>query len=188
MRRKVIAASLAACFAAVLCMGTWALFTAIGTATNVVTVGDVSIRLVEDFDELGAQGIVPGESIRKKVYVENDGSNPAWVRVRLDVAASSAGGEALETGPVGLRFSEQAGAGAWVDGGDGWLYLVQPLDGGMASPPLIDAVSLDGSAGKDYAGAKVTVSVRAQAVQSQNNDGSDGVLGALGWSDEEDWS
>ena len=26
------------------------------------------------------------------------------------------------------------------------------------------------------------------AVQSQNNDGSDGVLGALGWSDEEDWS
>ena len=30
--------------------------------------------------------------------------------------------------------------------------------------------------------------VRAQAVQSQNNDGSDGVLGALGWSDEEDWS
>ena len=87
MRRKVIAASLAACFAAVLCMGTWALFTATGTATNVVTVGDVSIRLVEDFDELGAQGIVPGESIRKKVYVENDGSNPAWVRVRLDVAA-----------------------------------------------------------------------------------------------------
>ena len=60
MRRKVIAASLAACFAAVLCMGTWALFTATGTATNVVTVGDVSIRLVEDFDELGAQGIVPG--------------------------------------------------------------------------------------------------------------------------------
>ena len=57
MRRKVIAASLAACFAAVLCMGTWALFTATGTATNVVTVGDVSIRLVEDFDELGAQGI-----------------------------------------------------------------------------------------------------------------------------------
>lgn len=53
MRRKVIAASLAACFAAVLCMGTWALFTATGTATNVVTVGDVSIRLVEDFDELG---------------------------------------------------------------------------------------------------------------------------------------
>ena len=46
MRRKVIAASLAACFAAVLSMGTWALFTATGTATNVVTVGDVSIRLV----------------------------------------------------------------------------------------------------------------------------------------------
>ena len=53
MRRKVIAASLAACFAAVLCMGTWALFTATGTATNVVTVGDVSIRLVWELEELG---------------------------------------------------------------------------------------------------------------------------------------
>ena len=46
MKRKIIVASLAACLVAVLGVGTWAYFTATATATNVVTVGDVSLSLI----------------------------------------------------------------------------------------------------------------------------------------------
>ena len=89
MKRKIIVASLAACLVAVLGVGTWAYFTATATATNVVTVGDVSIRLVDRVDEQAAHGMAPGQSVSKTVFVENDGSNPAWGRVRLDVDGRS---------------------------------------------------------------------------------------------------
>lgn len=183
MRRKIIAASLAACLVAVLGVGTWAYFTATATAKNVITVGDVSIRLVERFDEQAARGIVPGELVEKRVLVENDGSNPAWVRVRLDVAVRSADGEVLPTDPVALHWAGQPGAGAWTDGGDGWHYLSAPLPAGTLSSALIDAVSLDGTADNEYAGAVVTVTARAQAVQSAHNEGP--ALGAVGWPAEE---
>lgn len=183
VKRKVIAVGLGVCLAAMLSVGTWAYFTSEATATNVITVGDVSIRLVERFDEQAARHIVPGESVEKIVFVENDGSNPAWVRVRLGVEVRSAAGEALSADPVVMHFAGLAGANAWADGGDGWHYLSVPLPAGVSSAALIDAVSLDASAGNDYAGAVVTVTASAQAVQCVHN-GTD-AADAVGWPAEE---
>lgn len=176
MKRKIIVASLAACLVAVLGVGTWAYFTATATATNVVTVGDVSIRLVDRVDEQAAHGMAPGQSVSKTVFVENDGSNPAWVRVRLDVDVRSADGEALSADPVTLHA---AAPKAWVDGGDGWRYLSTALAAGASSVALVDAVSLDSAAGNEYAGAQITVTAYAQAVQSKNNGASYGDV--RGW-------
>lgn len=183
LKRKAFAVGLVACLAAVLGVGTWAYFTSEAKATNVITVGDVSIRLVERFDEQAARHVVPGESVNKTVFVENVGSNPAWVRVRLDVDVRSAAGAPLSADPVSLRFAGQAGASSWADGGDGWRYLSAPLQAGALSGALIDAVALDASAGNEYAGATVTVAASAQAVQSVHN-GSD-VANAVGWPAEE---
>lgn len=63
---------------------TLAYFTDDDEATNVFTVGNVSIDLIEDFDEETAE-LMPGKvnAVNKDVWVENDGSNSAWVRVKV---------------------------------------------------------------------------------------------------------
>ena len=69
--------------------GTLAYFTdTTDVATNVFTVGDVEIELIEEFDPNNAV-LMPGSkttnAINKDVWVENTGASDAWVRVKLYV-------------------------------------------------------------------------------------------------------
>lgn len=66
--------------------GTLAYFTDDDEATNTFTMGNVSIDLIEEFDEENAE-LMPGKinAVNKDVWVENDGSNDAWVRVKIYV-------------------------------------------------------------------------------------------------------
>lgn len=179
MRKRIIAASLALSAFAMLSLGTWAFFTTTDSATNVITVGDISIQVVETFDQEAANDIAPGESVTKEVAAENDGGNPAWVRIDLSIDAQSASGESLSTDPVILNFTSSDSSVTWEDGQDGWFYLSAPLESGDTSANIIDSVSLDSSAGNEYAGATINVEVALQAVQSTNNDTSG--ITATGW-------
>lgn len=64
--------------------GTLAYFIDDDEATNTFTVGNVSIELIEEFDEENAE-LMPGKvnAVNKDVWVENDGNNPAWVRLKV---------------------------------------------------------------------------------------------------------
>ena len=57
--------------------GTLAFLTDTETEVNEFTVGDVDIELKEEFEQ-GSQ-LIPGADITKRVWIENKGSNSAWV-------------------------------------------------------------------------------------------------------------
>lgn len=199
--RPLAALAVAACLLLAAGGTTLAYFTDSETAHNVVTSGGVDIGIVEktkvgddllDFPEEGVLGVMPGESVSKIVTVENTGSAPAWVRVKVDrsvlgedeaelplaaeVKVKGAGGsdEVAEVEVVSFEVED-----GWVDGGDGWWYWTSPVAPGGSTGVLFDAVSFAKLTPDAYQGCTASVDVSAQAVQSAHN--GETVLGAAGW-------
>lgn len=87
-KRKILLLASALCIVAILAVGsTLAYFTDTDKATNVFTVGNIDIELIEGFDEEGAKDIVPGLNVTKFVDVQNVGTNDAYVRVHVAIPA-----------------------------------------------------------------------------------------------------
>lgn len=104
--------------AAILVGGAFAFLTAQDSKTNVFTIGNISINLVENFDADGdgvtevydsntktpptRENIIPGVDIAKEPYVENTSNNPCRLYMTVQVpaiskaAASSTNDEAYE--------------------------------------------------------------------------------------------
>ncbi len=88
MKKRIIAAALAVCMMTTLAIGmTLAYFTDTKTADNVFTIGNVAIKLDETF--IQDSKLVPGSNkmnnIKKEVFVENTGSEAAYVRVHIAI-------------------------------------------------------------------------------------------------------
>ncbi|CAB1241187.1 conserved protein of unknown function [Ruminococcaceae bacterium BL-6] len=61
-------------------------------ATNTITVGDVKIELLEPGFPTGSPpSMEPGMKQAKDPYLENTGSNPAYVRLRVDIPTATIG-------------------------------------------------------------------------------------------------
>ena len=71
--------------------GTLAYFTAEDNATNVFTVGNVNIDLIEEYEQ--DSELAPGLKINKDVSVKNTGSKPAYVRVHMAFPADMDDGD-----------------------------------------------------------------------------------------------
>ena len=84
-KRKILMLAMSICMVAILAVGgTLAYFTDTDDATNTFTMGVVEIDLEENFDEENAD-LVPGLDITKQIWVENTGSNAAYVRVHIAI-------------------------------------------------------------------------------------------------------
>lgn len=184
MKKKIVVISLIVALVAVIAGGTAAYFTAEDTATNVVTAGNVGIKLHEqskaDDGTLApfkdAHGVMPGSAVSKIVTVENTGSGAAWIRVGVDKAIELAAGREgeVDLSLVSMDFNTQS----WTEH-DGYYYYNKALAAGETTDPLFTAVTFGGSMGNLYQGSVATVSVSAQAVQSVNNGQS--AVEAAGW-------
>lgn len=63
-------------------------------ATNTITVGDVKIELLEPgFPTGGPPSMEPGMTQAKDPYLKNTGTNPAYVRLRVDIPTATIGGQ-----------------------------------------------------------------------------------------------
>jgi len=83
MKKKILTLCLVVCLAATAIVGgTLAYFTDTDNETNVFTTGDVEIDLIETFDPDNAK-LMPGIDINKDVFVKNEGTETAYVRVHL---------------------------------------------------------------------------------------------------------
>lgn len=88
MKKKILALCLVVALAATAVIGgTLAYFTDTDTETNTFTVGDIKIDLKENFqqDSKLMPGKVDKNNVQKEVWVENTGSNPAymWIEVLI---------------------------------------------------------------------------------------------------------
>ena len=152
---------------------------------NVITTGDVDIALIEKaLNDKGeevpfenVEGVMPGQSVSKRVRVENTGSGDAWVRIYVKPGITLKDGTPGDPSVLSIDFD----TANWTQQGDYWYYnRVLEAEAGATTPNLFENVTF---AGEDmdniYQGSTVTVTVRAEAVQSANNTNS--ALTAGGW-------
>ena len=184
MKRKILLVSALVICMAVSITGTLAYYQAETQAHNVITTGNVDIRLQEWADEAKTEsfknldGIMPGTSVTKIAEVKNTGKSDAWVRVRINTTVtrkiSDNESVLLDSSGIGLNLNETS----WVKSGDSYYYQ-KILAPGETTEPLLRGVHFDQTMGNDYAGVQVDIRLKAEAVQSANNGQT--VFEAAGW-------
>lgn len=156
--------------------GTLSYFTVTGTARNVVTAGNVRLGLHQTGADSGIT-IMPGDTVETSASVENTGAHPLYLRVKLSYSVS---GDELSAEDAARVMELALNTEDWTLQEDGYYYYRTALDVGETTTALYTAVSFDGD-GMDnsYLGQKLSLTVTAYGVQSENN--TDSPLTALGW-------
>lgn len=181
IKRRLAAVSGIAILLSFFLQGTLAYYSAVGTATNVVTSGNVRFRIHEktdqgtDFPEEGVY-IVPGDVVSKEVFIESDCDHPFYLRVKIVYGIDSQELSAEEC------FKLNVDETVW-EYRDGWYYYKGIVQPGQTTPNVFTHVEIVGSeVDNRHLGKILTLSVVAQGVQSENNPvhGTD-TYTALGW-------
>lgn len=168
-KKTIITSAVALAMAATLAAGgSLAYFTSTKNVTNTITFGNVSIKLTEPgFNKDKVLAVVPGDSFDKDPTIENDGSNPCYLRVMLDVSEKYAPG--FDGEKVDIKIEEITGMGNntdWVKSGDYYYYQKQLQPKGVVK--LFEKVSIPAGWGNSYAGITFDIKVTAEAIQSAN--------------------
>ena len=181
IKLRLAAISLAAVILTLLTQGTLAYYTTVGKATNVVTSGNITLQINEmtdqgtPFPEEGVY-ITPGDVVSKIVTVENICEHPFYLRVKLVHGINFQ--ELPSEDCLKLNIDDKN----WTYK-DGWYYYTGIVEPGETTPYIFSHVEIVGSkVDNSYIGKTLTLSVIAQAVQSQNNPIIDGdTTTASGW-------
>ena len=169
-KKKILAVALAASMA-VLAVGgsSLAYFTDTDSADNVFTVGNVQIDLKEptwDAEE-DHQYVYPGEPLAKDPKVENIGSNPALIRVKLTGANGE--NDIVETRVGNSNSGRGQVYDEWILRDDGYYYYYAPLAADDTTKQMFDYIVLQEFVTNDGHATDWTenVKVEVQAVQAQ---------------------
>ena len=188
MKKRNLAVIALLMFALILPIGgTLAYFTQSETAHNVITTGNVDIKL-EEFSENeegelvpfeDISGMMPGQSASKIVQVKNTGSGDTWVRIKLDPRFTldkdyAEPGFAPDVDDVIPEINEKD----WQFK-EGYWYYNKVLKPGDTTEPLLKSVKFAEKMGNNYQGSEFALDVVAEAVQAKNN--GESVLEAVGW-------
>ena len=168
-KSKLLLVALAAIFVTLLTQPSLAYYTTIGKATNVVTSGDIQLRIHEktaDGSDFPAEGIyiIPGDIVSKQVTVENICNHPFYLRVKLVSGSTNTSLSAEEC----LKLDIDTVHWTYVDG---FYYYNEVLQVGETTPALFTQVEIIGSkVDQTHIGSTLSLTVNAYAVQSEHND------------------
>lgn len=158
--------------------GTMAWFTAEPKeAVNSFKAGTVKIELhdvIERQDEeteipfSEITNVNPGDEYPKVVYVENTGSESAFIRVQLTPVWE----DSLPNENDSVKIADYPILNGWVlhtdDSGE-WYYYTQVVEAGDTTTNVIDKVIFAGKEmNNDYQGKQFTLKVKAEAIQASN--------------------
>ncbi|MBR4766878.1 MAG: hypothetical protein IK085_08960 [Clostridia bacterium] len=148
-------------------------------ASNVITSGDIALKIVEKSgeSEFPAEGVEvkTGDIVSKKVSVKNTGGHPFWLRIKLTNGISN---EALSADVFEIEFNNED----WIAGSDGYYYYKEIVQPGTETAKLFSQVKIAGSLDNAYNGEKAFLTVTAYGVQSEFN-GTGSPLDVAGWPD-----
>lgn len=168
LKSRLAVVSLVAIVLTLLTQGTHAFYSTIGKATNVITSGNLELTIREMTDqgtEFPTEGvyIVPGDVVSKVVTIENTCEHPFYLRVKLVYGVDS------QELPSEECFKLNINKENWILK-DGWYYYSQILQPGEETPEVFSHVEIVGSkVDTSYIGKTLSLTVLAQAVQSENN-------------------
>lgn len=190
MRKKTVTIAVLILCLAMLGYSTIAYFNTQEMARNVITTGNIDIELQETainedgeeilFEESQEKfNVMPGQEVSKIVRVKNIGSNPAYVRVKVQKDISLADGVYGEVNLnlITLDFDNIN----WTLGEGDYYYYNKSLAPGESTVALFRNVIFNKVMGNLYQGSTAIVKVNAQATQVKNN--GDSVFNAAGWPD-----
>lgn len=177
---KLMLIALAAIVVTWFAQPTLAYYSVIGTATNVVTSGDIELKIHEktadgkDFPQEGVY-VIPGDVVSKIVTVENACGHPFYLRVKLISGTTSSALSPEDCMELALNDQD------WTYQPDGYLYYNTILQPGETTKPVFSQVEIvGGQVTQNHAGTTLSVTVAAYAVQSENNP-ADYPWEAAGW-------
>ena len=180
MKKKnilVLAGSLA--LVAVIGVGsTLAYFTDSDSATNVVTMGNVNIDLVEtdgtDTSQTGLEytGIVPGDKLTKKATINVDkNSKDCYVRVKIEVTAAEGANEDFEANVESADFLKKQlniDTDSWYHSSSNGYYYYQEVLKAGDSIDIFDTVTIPTSWGNEAADQSFDIAITVEAIQADN--------------------
>ena len=186
MKKKILFCFLVLGVVAMSSIGTLAYFTSEDTAVNAITAGDIEIKLNETALSDDGQttvpfanrqiGIMPGTTVSKIVSVENIGSQPAYIRVKLEKEILLSGDKTEEADPSLITYD--INLNDWTEK-DGWYYYNSILPSGEETKPLFTKVMFDSDMDNLYENSKTQIKINAEATQTANN--GKNALTAAGW-------
>ena len=178
---RIFVVALVAMLVALMSPVTLAYYQTVGLATNVVTSGNIRFIIHETTDQgtpFPAEGvyIVPGDVVSKKVNIESDCDHPFYLRVKLVYGVDAVELSAEDCFKLNINETN------W-ELHDGWYYYKGIVAPGETTPDVFSHVEIVGSkVDNSYLGKTLTLTVKAQAVQSENNPINDGnTYTASGW-------
>ncbi len=181
IKLKIFIVTLVAILVTMMGQASLAYYSTVGKATNVVTSGNIQFIIHETTDqgkEFPKEGvyIVPGDIVSKQVSIENDCEHPFYLRVKIVYGVDSQ--ELSAEDCFKLNINEE-----YWELHDGWYYYKGIVDPDETTPNVFSHVEMVGSKiDNSYIGKTLTLTVKAQAVQSENNPISDGnTYTASGW-------
>lgn len=171
MKKKWTIATVLLLAVALLAVGTWAYFSAVGTADNVITMGSVKLAL-HDEDGAGQPfttvSAMPGSVVNKVVYVENVGSGAFYTRVKITPEMVGADGEIIPLDASERLLTLDLNDTDWIAGEGGYYYYRGSVDPKTATSKLFNHVTFSKDMGNEYQNATVHIYVTAEAVQTAN--------------------
>lgn len=168
LKNRFLLIALCGILATLLTQPSLAYYTTVGRASNVVTSGNLKLKIHEktsDNSDFPAEGVyvIPGDIVSKRVYIENICSHPFYLRVKLISYSDNADLSAADC----LKLDIDTENWVWVDG---YYYYSQILQPGESSAPVFSQVEIVGSkVDQSFLGTTLNLTVRASAVQSENN-------------------
>ena len=181
IKLKIFIVTLVAILVTMMGQASLAYYSTVGKATNVVTSGNIQFIIHETTDqgkEFPKEGvyIVPGDIVSKKVTIESDCNHPFYLRVKMVYGVDSQ--ELTAEDCFKLNINEEH----W-ELHDGWYYYNGIVEPDETTPYIFSHVEIVGSkVDNSYLGKTLTLTVKAQAVQSENNPITDGnTYTASGW-------
>ena len=181
IKMRFLAIGLAAMLMCLLSQPALAYYTTLGTATNVVTSGNIILQINETTDQgtrFPEEGVyvTPGDIVSKVVTVENVCAHPFYLRVKMVYGADSEELSAEDCFKLNINSEN------WKLY-DGWYYYTGILQPGEETPEVFSQVQIVGSQlNTGHIGNTLQLTVRAQAVQSENNPiENNDTTTALGW-------
>lgn len=185
IKLRFMAIAAAAIVMCLLTQGSLAYYTVLGTATNVVTSGNIRLLIHETTDQgtpFPEEGVyvIPGDIVSKVVTVENDCDHPFYLRVKVVCGTDSQELSAEDCFQLNINRDH------WVYK-DGWYYYTEIVEPYETTPWFFSQVEIVGSQlDTSHIGQTLHLTVVAQAVQSENNPIENGDTStASGWPAEE---
>ena len=181
IKMKIVVVALMATLITLMSQATLAYYSTVGKATNVVTSGNIQFIIHEKMDsgkEFPEEGIriVSGGNVSKRVSIENVCDHPFYLRVKMVYGVDSK--ELSAEDCFKLDINEE-----YWKLHDGWYYYKGIVEPGETTPNVFSRIKIVGSkVDNRYLGKMLTLTVKAQAVQSENNPISYGdTYTASGW-------